>query len=114
MNVNAKLLSRTLAERITKILPKIISPEQLGFIKGRNITEGNRLIDYTIERLEKQEKQGLIAAIDFEKAFDSVSHTHIDTTLNTLAFPDEFRHLFRTLYCDPESCVINNSLTKRQ
>ncbi|XP_027120700.2 uncharacterized protein [Coffea arabica] len=34
-----KVLSRILADRLARILPKILSPQQIGFVKGRNITE---------------------------------------------------------------------------
>ncbi|XP_027171438.1 uncharacterized protein LOC113771005 [Coffea eugenioides] len=34
-----KVLSRILADRLARILPKILSPQQTGFVKGRNITE---------------------------------------------------------------------------
>jgi len=111
MNIDTKIPARVMAERLTKVLPDIISTEQLGFIKGRNIYEGNRLIDYIIEHLERTNKRGLIAAIDLEKAFDCISHTHIDQTMELLGFPEEFRHLFKTLYKNPELCVINNSRT---
>jgi len=111
MNVDTKLLSRALAERLTQILPGIISKEQLGFVKGRRITEGNRLIDYLINKYEKEQKRGMIAGIDFEKAFDSISHEHIEEVLKELNFPKRFILMFKTLYKNPESCVINNSTT---
>ena len=34
-----KLLSRILADRLAGILPKLISPQQTGFVKSHNITE---------------------------------------------------------------------------
>ena len=34
-----KLLSRILVERVASILSRIISPQQTGFVKGRNITD---------------------------------------------------------------------------
>jgi len=104
------LLSRTLAERLTQILPNIISKE-LGFVKGRRITEGNRLIDYLINSYEDYNKTGLIVGIDFKKAFDSISHQHIEEVLTELNFPQTFINMFKTLYKNPESCVINNSTT---
>jgi len=85
MNVDTKLISRALAERLTKFLPSVISREQLGFVKGRHITEGNRLIDYLIEYYKKNELDGIITAIDFEKAFDSISHQ--EEVLEELNFP---------------------------
>ena len=37
MNVDTKILAKTLASRLEKVLPIIISKEQTGFIKGREL-----------------------------------------------------------------------------
>lgn len=34
-----KVISRVVHERMGKVTPKLISPNQTGFVKGRNITE---------------------------------------------------------------------------
>ena len=45
LNVDAKLISKVLAERLTKIvLPSLISKNQTAYVKGRFIREGDRLI----------------------------------------------------------------------
>ena len=43
MNTDTKVSSRVLAERIKPLLDKLISPEQLAFVAGRQMVEGNRL-----------------------------------------------------------------------
>lgn len=40
INCSLKLLSKILTNRLSKIMEKIISPNQTGFIKGRQISEG--------------------------------------------------------------------------
>lgn len=35
LNVNYKILTKVLADRLEKVLPKIISPDQTGYAKGR-------------------------------------------------------------------------------
>ena len=67
-----KIATKAIANRIKKFLPKIIDCSQTGFIKGRYIGENIRLIQETIEMLEKETMPGLLFFADFEKAFDSL------------------------------------------
>ena len=53
LNVDTKIYSRLLAARIEPTLAKVIGAEQLAFVKGRNIVEGTRLIDYVIASHQK-------------------------------------------------------------
>ena len=62
LNVDYKIISKILAERLRKVLPTIINTDQKGFVKGRNILDGNRLlqdiIDYT--EIENEEGEGRV------------------------------------------------------
>jgi hypothetical protein len=49
MNVDAKLFSASLANRLKPLIPYIISKEQLGFVQGRLITDGTKLLRYIFE-----------------------------------------------------------------
>ncbi len=110
MNVDSKIFSRTITARLEKVLGSLCSEEQLAFVKGRNIVEGIRLIDYAITSREQENKQGYIVAFDFEKAFDSINHDYIYQVLQNLNFPEEFIHMIRTLYNGANSSVINNAM----
>ena len=64
-----KLFSSVLTNRLNQYICEIISPEQVGFVKGRNIESCLHTIDSII--LECPESY--LVAVDFEKAFDSLS-----------------------------------------
>jgi hypothetical protein len=113
MNVDVKLLSAALANRLKPMIPHLVSKEQLGFVQGRLITDGTKLLQYIVEEASKHEKPAIVAAIDFEKAFDSISHSYITSTLAAAGIPDYFIKCFRTLYNNAEASVINNSVTTR-
>ena len=113
INVDTKIFSRTLAERIKKCLPDLISQNQLAFIKGRNIAEGNRLLDYVIDDCESKGIQGLVANFDLAKAFDTVDHGYIRRVFSAYGFPAEFINMFDTLYRSAESAVMNNGRTTK-
>ena len=74
LNVDIKLISKALAERLKNVLHEIISPNQNAYVKNRCIREGGRLISDLLEMSEVLNKQGFLVTIDIEKAFDSVNH----------------------------------------
>ena len=57
-----------IANRVKKILYKIINCSQKGFLKGRYIGENIRLLFEIIVHAEEQEIPGMIFFSDFEKA----------------------------------------------
>ena len=71
INVDVKIASKAIARRLESILPKLIHPNQNGFIKGRSILDGVRTIEDVLEFIKFTDRSGILLAIDFEKAFDS-------------------------------------------
>ena len=72
LNCDYKIASKCIANRIQKILPKLINNNQTGFLKGRFIGENITLIDSIIQYANTKQIPGLVLFIDFEKAFDSI------------------------------------------
>ena len=54
---------------------------------------------------------GLLIAIDFEKAFDTLNFNFLIRTLHKFDFGPSFIHWIRVLYKNVSSCVINNGFT---
>ena len=106
LNVDYKILSKVLAKRIKEVLGEIIHFDQVGYIQTRNIGEAVRLIDdmffHSLNRTI-----GFLAAIDFEKAFDSISHQFLLHVLKVFGFGDTFCLWIKILYNDISSCVMN-------
>ena len=76
-NSDYKILAKILALRIQKILNKIIHEDQCGFMKGRDISDILRGIDDLIESGKGLNNEHILLAIDFRKAFDTVSNEYI-------------------------------------
>ena len=72
LNCDYKMAAKSIANRIKKVLPKIINNDQTGFLKNRTIGENIRLIDSIIKYASTKQIPGLLLFIDFEKAFDSI------------------------------------------
>lgn len=72
LNVDFKIFSKLLTDRLTSLADKVISKNQTAFIKGRNILEGVVTVHEIIHELKRSKKKGIIFKIDFEKAYDKV------------------------------------------
>ena len=71
LNVDLKLLSYTLAQRLKKILSKLINEYQTGYIKNRFIGFNLRQIQNIIDYSNIYKIEGAIIFLGFSKAFDS-------------------------------------------
>eukprot|EP00253_Pinus_taeda_P008135 PITA_08135 len=58
-NIIYKIVSKVVAVRLKPILPGIISPEQSGYVEGRQITDGIILSHEIIHSLKRAKKPGL-------------------------------------------------------
>ena len=72
VNVDAKIASKLVANRIKHWLPDIIHHNQSDLIKDRFIGETTRLVLDIIDHTEHSELPGMMIFIDFEIAFDSI------------------------------------------
>ncbi len=69
-NVDAKILAKVLVSRLEIILPKIISEEQTGFIKGRQFFFNVRTLLNVIYSKHSSKTPEVVISFDAEKAFD--------------------------------------------
>ena len=77
LNVDYTIATKTIALRLEKILPNLIHPCQIGYLKGRFIGESIRLIADTMHFTEEKNIPGVALFLDFEKAFDSIEWNFI-------------------------------------
>jgi len=103
LNVDYKIATKAIANRLKSVLPSIIDNEQSGFLKDRYIGENVKLILEVIDYLNTYNKPGLLFFADFEKAFDSISHKFMLNSLQTLNFgPDIIQWTKVFLYRHPK------------
>ncbi len=108
LNTDYKILTKTLALRLQKVLPSIIHSNQTSGVKNRYIGENLRILYDTIEYTNMNLNPGIVAFLDFEKAFDSVSWKFLQKTLKAFNFGEYFRQWISIIYNLPECAVINN------
>ena len=108
LNTDYKILTKTLASRLQIVLDTIISHDQSGYIKGRFIGENIRTMADIIENRSTTKDAGLIALLDFEKAFDTINWTFLQKTLTAFNFGTNFKNWINIFYNDISSCCLNN------
>ena len=70
LNIDYKILTKALANRVKPLMPNLINPIQTAYIKRRNINDNIRLIDDIMQITNIEDLPGMICGVDFEKAFD--------------------------------------------
>lgn len=85
-NMIYKIVSKVITTRLKKVLPLIISPEQSGYVEGRQITDGIILTHELIQSLKLTKKPGMLLKLDLSKAFDSLSWAYIQKILIAFGF----------------------------
>lgn len=108
LNTDYKILAHVLAQRLKKVIHKVIHTDQVGYIKGRNINTNIRLIQDVIDYFEDGKEEGAIIFLDFQKAFDTVNHEFLHKVLSKFNFGASFKKWINIIYKNAQSCVSNN------
>ena len=109
LNIDYKIISKVIATRLGKILPKIIGFDQTSAIKGRSIFDNLHLIRNVIDYVDQKDLSACFICVDQEKAFDRVSWSYMFDTLNAFGFSENFIKWVKLLYTDISSSVIVNN-----
>ncbi len=111
INVDAKIGSKVIATRLQKVLGEIIHFNQNAYVKGRTILDAVRTIDDILEYTERKNISGLLVAIDFQKALDSIKRSFMVKALSAFNFGPSLIHWIQTFYKNITSTVMNNGYT---
>lgn len=96
-----------MALRLQPHIDDLVHPNQTGFLKGRFIGDNIRSIEDAIHFIETNLPDGLLLAIDFTKAFDSVRWDFIRLALEWFGFGPLFSDMVDLIFNQIETCVIN-------
>ena len=110
LNTDYKLLMKALALQLVEPIHQLIHPDQAGFIPKRSIFNHIRLASTIINYAEAMEEDGVIIALDQEKAYDKIRHDYLWETLETFNIPEEFTKVVKSLYESAHTKVAINGV----
>lgn len=85
-NVIYKIATKVIANRLKPLLPSLISPEQSGFVEGRQITDGIILVHETLHSIKVRNLPGMMVKLDIAKAYDKLNWQFIRKMLEAFGF----------------------------
>jgi hypothetical protein len=108
LNSDYKIFTTALANKLSRVAPYLIHKDQSSFMKGRKITDAIYLAMEVVEYSEEDLQNGVIVALDQEKAYDKTLHPYLWDTLRKHGIPDLFINTVKSLYKFADTHVIVN------
>ncbi len=108
LNVDYKIITKALANRLKNVLSVLLSPDQTCGVPERSIFDNLYLVRDSFEYLKQKNLSCGILKIDQEKAFDRVNHLFLFNVLHAMNFGPQFIKYIQVLYNDVYSTVLNN------
>ncbi|KAK3183580.1 hypothetical protein Dsin_030866 [Dipteronia sinensis] len=105
-----KVLSKVLAYRLRRVMDSIISETHMAFVKNWQIIDNFVIAEEVIHSWRKERDGGLIIKLDFEKAYDSVDHDFLDSTIRDMGFGEMWRMWMRNCISSLSLSVLRTNL----
>ena len=108
LNVDYKILTKILANRVRLVLPKIIHVDQTCSVAGRSILDNAHLLRNVQDYVDQKNLGAAFVSLDQQKAFDRVHWGYLRQVLENFGFGPNFRRWVEILYTDINSAVLCN------
>ena len=85
-----KLLAKVLANRLKKVVGKVVSSAQNAFVEGRQILDAALIANEAIDSLLKRNESGVLCKLDLEKAYDHINWNFLLFVLQSIGFGEKW------------------------
>ena len=110
LNTDYKLLTKALSTHLALHIHSLVHPDQSGFIQRRSIFNPINLNQSLCAYADYMEENGVIVALDQEKAYDKIDHHYLLETLHRFNLPLPFINSIRSLYKTASMAVLINGV----
>jgi hypothetical protein len=107
-NCDAKIITKALSNKISKVLNSIIDPSQTAYVPGRSVSDNLRSNYFLKKHCKTKNLETVLLSLDAKKAFDSVNHEYIEETLRAYGFGEGFIGIFKILYSKITARILVN------
>jgi exonuclease III len=108
LNVDYKLYTSILVNRLQQPLTKVLSQDQHAFLKSRLITDNILEVKLNLILAEQTKQTGFAVFLDQEKAYDRVDHEFLFKVLRKYGISATIIETIRNLYTGSRSTVLLN------
>ena len=81
-----KLLAKVLANRLKRVMGKLVNKAQHAFVEGRQILDASLIANEVIDSLMRKKERRILCKLDIEKAYDQISWNFIISALQKIGF----------------------------
>ncbi|XP_058732732.1 uncharacterized protein LOC131604303 [Vicia villosa] len=107
-----KIIAKLLANRLKKVVGKLVSQTQTAFIPGRQIQDGVLVLNEVLDYAKRFKRKCMVLKVDFEKAYNNVNWKFLLDTLRRFGFGVRWVRWIEACVCNASlSVLINGSPT---
>ena len=112
-NTDYKIMARIIAYRLRPVMEELLHPSQFGGVSGRTIIETMANVREAIAQAEVTRVPLCVLSLDYQEAFDRISHQYLFTILRSYGFSDWFVERIKCMYEEAGSSIQINGHVSR-
>ena len=85
-----KLIAKVLANRLKKVMNKLVNSAQNAFVERRQILDASLIANEVIDLMLKKKEKGVLCKLDIEKAYDKINWNFLTTVLGKMGFKEKW------------------------
>ena len=108
LNTINKIVAIIIQRRVSNALDPVLRKEQAGFRPSRSCVDHINTLRIIIEQSVELRSPLYLLFVDFERAFDTLDHNRMWTTLENYGIPTKILNIIQELYRDVTCRVVHN------